>query len=75
MISQLIEVRDSNTGAEVYFDPHGIEGAVFNWNGKKDYSQYIYNAMLYMRSGNMISCVVNDDGKKRILEHFQDAPK
>ncbi|CAM0726788.1 hypothetical protein [Acinetobacter baumannii] len=75
MISQLIDVRDLNTGAEVYFDPCGIEGAVFNWNGKKDYNQYIYNAMLYMRSGNMISCVVNDDGKKKILAHIQEAPK
>ncbi|MCG6614554.1 hypothetical protein [Acinetobacter baumannii] len=75
MISQLVSVRDSSTGAEVYFDPQGVEGAVFNWNGKKDYDQYIYHAMLYMRSGNLISFVVKDDGKKKILDHIQEAPK
>ncbi|HCJ6340002.1 TPA: hypothetical protein NVQ95_000802 [Acinetobacter baumannii] len=61
-------------GSDIYFDPQGLEGAVFNWNGQKDYSQYIYNAMLYMRSGSLICCVVNDDGKKKILEHVQEAP-
>ncbi|HFX6304357.1 hypothetical protein [Acinetobacter nosocomialis] len=46
MNSKLIYVKDSGKGNEVYFDPQGVEGAVFNWNGKK-----------------------------KILEHIQEAPK
>lgn len=70
MSSKLIYVRDLDKDAEVHFDPLGVEAAVINWNGKKDYSQYIYDVCLYMRSGNMICCVVNDDGKKKILENI-----
>ena len=74
MTSKLVHVKDADKGSDIYFDPQGLEGAVFNWNGQKDYSQYIYNAMLYMRSGSLICCVVNDNGKKKILEHVQEAP-
>lgn len=70
MNSKLIYVKDSDKGDEVYFDPQGVEGAVINWSGKKDFDQYIYNVTLYMRSGNMICCVVNTDGKNKILEHI-----
>lgn len=45
MTSKLVHVKDADKGSDIYFDPQGLEGAVFNWNGQKDYSQYIYNAM------------------------------
>lgn len=69
MTSKLIHAHDVDKGSDVYFDPVGVEGALIEWTGKKDYSQYIYSVKLYMRSGNIISCVVNEDGKKKILEH------
>ncbi|MDV7615233.1 hypothetical protein R4666_08890 [Acinetobacter baumannii] len=71
MTSKLIHAHDVDKGSDVYFDPIGVEGALIEWTGKKDYSQYIYSVKLYMRSGNIISCVVNEDGKKKILEHVQ----
>ncbi len=70
MSSKLIYIKDLDKDAEVHFDPQGVEAAVISWNGKKDYSQYIYEVCLYMRSGNMIHFVVNDDGKKKILENI-----
>lgn len=69
MTSKLIHVKDSDKGSDIYFDPFGVEGALIEWTGKRDYSQYTYSVKLYMRSGNIISCVVSEDGKKKILEH------
>lgn len=33
MTSKLVHVKDADKGSDIYFDPQGLEGAVFNWNG------------------------------------------
>lgn len=65
--SKLIHVYDRDKDQNIYFNPLKVEAFVVEWTGKKDYSQSIHNIYLYMESGNLISCVVNDDGKSKVL--------
>ncbi|KXZ65948.1 hypothetical protein AVENLUH5627_02678 [Acinetobacter venetianus] len=66
MSANLIYIRDCNLDADVYFDPNGVEGLTIKWTGKKDYSVYIYDVVMYMRSGNIITCTVKEDAKEKI---------
>lgn len=63
----LVQIYDRNKDHNIYFNPLKVEALVVEWTNKKDYSQSIHNIYLYMESGNIISCAVNDDGKTKIL--------
>ena len=48
-------------------NPAKAEAVIFEWTGKKDYSQHIHTFHVYLESGHSLNGEVNDDGKNKIL--------